>query len=867
MPRRIPTQQQDVPVDFPVRGLDLTQAFAGQKPFTTRDAKNVRSIDPRTDRARGGSRPGLSRFCPDQINYNSARLPYSIQDIVQIVSGTPEAEAAAGRFTYAFAGGFGLGSPAGASYFTDNSGGSKFNFECSCWDSTGHAYAGLLNPEAGEVTILKADSAGSGSLSWQLQGGAITQSENVAGMVVHGDWLYVAIAHSAGAVARIWRVSTATGEKENGTTPWVSSATLSGLTFTTAPANNLAVIGDRLGVAVRGTAANADDNFYVLDTGTGVLKASTGSQGTSSGTTTRVDQDGAHFYLVTHTTARKVQKVSPGGTVVWTYAVPAGDNDNMLAYCRVKGVVYVLGRTTGTLRVVDAGTGTLISSSVVLGGIYDDVGTDGQGNVYLWADTQASNDVRSHDATGTVRWTSTINNIQHSGSSVNRMALDERAGRSRLLVMSGGRLSRVDQEAATPVTDGYRWDGAADVIFPAQNGLHMYYADGGPLYSRYNATTDAAEAWTASAGSMPVDTFGRGARLICTWRGRTVLSGIKGDPFNWFMSRRNDPRDWGYGADFTAPGDPVSGNNSPMGLIGDIVTALCPYNDDLLYFGGDHTIWRMTGDPSRGGDLDNVSDVIGFAFGRPFCRGPDGTLFFFAQRGGVHTLVPGAKPVRLGQAVNRRLEDVDTGTNIIRMAWDEKAQGLHVYITPLDKTEVAEHWFWEGRLGAWWPVEFVNKNHNPKALWAYDDDDPDDRKILIGSWDSYVRVVDNDAGDDDGFPISSHVLLGPVVSQDLAAAYFHELQAVFGAGSGDVDFQVLSASSAEAVGAVPTVGAAGTFRGATVADPTRPLRSLTKGIRWRDHAIYVKLSSSHAWAFEQLRARLERAGDSIRRGT
>lgn len=49
---------------FPLNGVDAEQPFDLQPQGTAPDAMNVCAVDPSTNRARGGSRPGLGRFLP-----------------------------------------------------------------------------------------------------------------------------------------------------------------------------------------------------------------------------------------------------------------------------------------------------------------------------------------------------------------------------------------------------------------------------------------------------------------------------------------------------------------------------------------------------------------------------------------------------------------------------------------------------------------------------------------------------------------------------------------------------------------------------------------------------------------------------------
>ena len=97
----------------------------------------------------------------------------------------------------------------------------------------------------------------------------------------------------------------------------------------------------------------------------------------------------------------------------------------------------------------------------------------------------------------------------------------------------------------------------------------------------------------------------------------------------------------------------VAGNNSDAGELGDIINCLIPYSDDILIFGGDAAIWLMRGDPMDGGQIDLLTDSVGMAWGRPWCRDPYGVIYFFGSRGGVYQLDPsGRAPTRISQAID-----------------------------------------------------------------------------------------------------------------------------------------------------------------------------------------------------------------------
>lgn len=87
--------EKEMGVPFPVAGIDLSTEFSRQPPMTTPEALNVRSFDTLTERGRGGSRPGLTKFIDATVNGVSA-----IQHITILVDpqepALPDAESPVG---------------------------------------------------------------------------------------------------------------------------------------------------------------------------------------------------------------------------------------------------------------------------------------------------------------------------------------------------------------------------------------------------------------------------------------------------------------------------------------------------------------------------------------------------------------------------------------------------------------------------------------------------------------------------------------------------------------------------------------------------------------------------------------------------
>lgn len=407
----------------------------------------------------------------------------------------------------------------------------------------------------------------------------------------------------------------------------------------------------------------------------------------------------------------------------------------------------------------------------------------------------------------------------------------------------------------TTPTNGLAALNTSGVIFSAANAGSLYFADG-TNWKYYRPADNTVHPWVATAGTLPVDSAGNKPRLIVTWRGRTVLSGLLKDPQNWFMSAVDAPGDFDYGPLSVTPTQAVAGNNSTLGLVGDVVNCMIPFTDDVLIFGGDHTIWIMQGDPMDGGRIQLVTNLIGMAWGAPWCQGPNGEIYFFSNQCGIYVMTPGQPIQRISQPIDNLLKTVNTGSNTIRMVWDDRFQGFHVFVTKTSGSHRAVHAFYEARAGAWFTDSFGNNDHNPLCCCTFDGNTSDDRVALIGSWDGYVRFLDAAATDDDGTEITSTVVIGPFLTADLDEVLLKDVQALLGATSGVVSYSFHVGQSAETALAATAV-ATGTW------DANR---NLSDFVRRSGHAIYVRITATNQWAMESIRLRLVSLGKVRRRG-
>lgn len=294
-----------------------------------------------------------------------------------------------------------------------------------------------------------------------------------------------------------------------------------------------------------------------------------------------------------------------------------------------------------------------------------------------------------------------------------------------------------------------------------------------------------------------------------------------------------------------------------MGQAPDIINALMPISDDLLLIGCDHSLYRLTGDPMAGGALHLLSTVTGAAYGTPYAMDERGAVYFFGSQGGVFGAGPDGSVQRISLGrVDRRLQDIDLGRYTVQMAWDFRREALFIAVIPYGQgVERVESWLWERRTGAWWPVDWRNLEHQPTCCAVFDGDLPGDRVVAFGCEDGRVRFFDETADDDDGEPVDSRVLIGPILPPDAELeGLFRGLEVVLASDQGRVGFHWYASDVPDVLGSPVASGVLRPGR-----NPTRPQRA-------RGSACWVELRShdSDRWALESMALRVAAGG--LKRG-
>lgn len=404
----------------------------------------------------------------------------------------------------------------------------------------------------------------------------------------------------------------------------------------------------------------------------------------------------------------------------------------------------------------------------------------------------------------------------------------------------------------SPTSGGYPSIRATGWVMAAQLRNRFYITDGSEYWTVdprvvAGGADGYTKAWTSkTSGKIPAN-----CRLAAQWRNRIVLGRAAEDPNNWFMSAVDDPTNWDFFPVVPSSGQAVAGDTTFEGRILGVVNAIVPYNDDLLFIGCDQGILRITGDPARDeGRIDLVTDSIGMSFGEPWCRDPEGRLYFFGSRGGVYVATPsGGIESITDDSIRRTLQDVDLSTYYVRLVWNWRANGLHVFLCPYENlTGSSTAYFWERKSGGWFEdsLPFV-----VKSVRLTDGDTAASRAVLMGCTDGYVRRFSPTLDTDSGTPIYSHVVMGPFAPDDAETEYLFSRPAfTLASDLGGADVAVLASDAPDVPGDEQEWHSIG------------PGRNDRLPIRIRGAFVWVRLRNrdTERWAYENGQIDVQPAG-------
>lgn len=269
----------------------------------------------------------------------------------------------------------------------------------------------------------------------------------------------------------------------------------------------------------------------------------------------------------------------------------------------------------------------------------------------------------------------------------------------------------------------------------------------------------------------------------------------------------------------------------------------------------DQSIALMAGDPAAGGAVDIISNDTGIAWAA-WALDPDGNLFF---RGvdGIYRMPRGEKPINITQnRLDNRFEKTDLSTKRVILSWDFLRRGLMVIVTELDTDIISEAFFWESRTNGWFPDAY-SAIHGPDVLLNYDAEEADDKAMLFGCRDGFIRQVDPDAIDDDGIAFTSNVRFFPVGTRRGSDTRLYGLEVILAENSGNVDLNLFTGQTAEQCSTTTEIRWSRTLKAG------KNILTLPR-LRGAWLAVELKATASTRWALESIFGLFEEGGRSRR---
>lgn len=335
-------------------------------------------------------------------------------------------------------------------------------------------------------------------------------------------------------------------------------------------------------------------------------------------------------------------------------------------------------------------------------------------------------------------------------------------------------------------------------LSPASTSITAVSAPTTPHYYDWEPYADINT--TLEFGAVPDFIFAG-----CLFMGSILFGNNPVDPHFWGMTRQGNPFDFAYGADDAQSATAAAGPRA--GKIGDRVLTFVPLSADYVLIGCSRSWMIMRGLPAAGGMLDLLDDTVGIIDKDAWCKGVNGELFFVAKTG-LYVIQGLNKPRPLTHDVLPRFAEemgLNPDTQRITMGYDRNRHGLVISAVTTETGENKQYWF-DLHTGGFFP-EVYPPDMSPFSQMFYEAENPDDRHLLFGCKDGYIRRFDDAAKSDCGAAIESHVLIGPqrIGTNDSREGLINDLQIVTAGGepvgklpdSDKIHFEIYAGDSAE----------------------------------------------------------------------
>ena len=329
----------------------------------------------------------------------------------------------------------------------------------------------------------------------------------------------------------------------------------------------------------------------------------------------------------------------------------------------------------------------------------------------------------------------------------------------------------------------------------------------------------------------------------CIYRSRLVLAGAGG---GWAMSRSGNYLDWAAAKDSARP---VAGTE-----LDDPIVAVIPLGTDTLVLAGDRRLTRIVGDLAAGGQVIPWVDGVGIAGPNAWCLDPQGSLWMLASDGLRRAEGTSLTPVSAG-ILDSWFHGLNRATQALGLVWDRDRGGLWCLACPL-APGAGSVVFWDAGVGGFWPQQFPT-GQGPLSAVVWDGPAANDRALLLGGRDGFVRKLSATATTDDGTAIHSLVYLGPVAAPPGELMLLNRLLLTLGEPVGDVNvaWTLAAAATPNLAVTAPAITRSGTL---TAGGPATPA-----GLRLRGASFVLKLENTlvdTVWSLEDATTQALAAG-------
>jgi len=286
-----------------------------------------------------------------------------------------------------------------------------------------------------------------------------------------------------------------------------------------------------------------------------------------------------------------------------------------------------------------------------------------------------------------------------------------------------------------------------------------------------------------------------------------VLSGNTKSPTQWYMSMVGNPWKFLYDPTNDGPLSAVSFSNTRVGEVGDIITALIPYKDDLLIFGGANSIWMLVGDPLAGGQLAQVTEATGIYGPKSWCIDNNNNLYFLGSDG-LYKMPVSANftpPENISAVVLPNLVSdwaLNKALHRVTMTFDPLNYGILISRVDVTSGVNSNYWF-DLVTGGFYPESYPAEDA-PYSMLYYPALDSNYKSLLIGCKDGYIRKFDVDSKSDNvgstSEAITSYVgMLEQLAEDDNTFGKLEKVSSVISLDSDAVAWSAYRGKDAESV--------------------------------------------------------------------